>query len=154
MDEVRRKMARYCAYRERSSRETGKKLDEYGLIPEAKDRIMAYLMEEGFVDDLRFAKIYARGKFYHNHWGKRKILEGLKRHHIMEAYIREGMAEIDEKDYQSTVRKLVRKKCEEKKSGSLAQRKQKVASYLYSKGYAWDEFINILNDECKEDSTL
>ncbi len=147
-------MARYCVYRERSTWETEKKLDEYGLIPEAKDRIMAFLMTEGFVDDMRFAKIYARSKFVYHKWGRRKITIGLKKHRIIDTYVRQAMAEIDDESYKETIRELIRKKCEEKKRLPMAVRKQKVSSYLYSKGYVWDEFEKILKDECSENSPL
>ncbi len=149
VEEVKRLMARYCAYRERSSYETEKKLNEYGLIPEAKEEILAFLTEENFVDDLRFAKLYARSKFYQNRWGKRKIIQGLKKHRLTDYYIREALKEIDETGYKETIRKLMEKKRKTLENISPAEQKRKIYAYLMQKGYDYDEVTEIWENERK-----
>ena len=44
------------------------------------DGIVGQLMEEGMLNEERFAKAYVRGKYRQSHWGRRKIIQGLVSH--------------------------------------------------------------------------
>jgi regulatory protein len=145
-DDILNRMAAWCAYRDRSTAETERKLDEFNLLPEARDRILARLIEEDFLDDLRFARAYARGKFYHNRWGKQKIIHGLRQHRLTDYYIRQALTEIPDADYEETIRKLIRRKAESLSGLPPARQKQKISRYLYGKGYRYPEFKNILDE--------
>ncbi len=152
LKEIRIKIARYCAYRDRSVFETEKKLNEFNLHPEAKDHILAFLMVENFLNDERFAISYARGKFHQNKWGKRKIVEGLKQHKIMDFYIQKALSEIEEKDYKETIIKIIRKKMKEYQVKNAWELKNKIYRFLINKGYEANEFIDILENEIRTNS--
>jgi len=146
-DQILARMARFCAYRDRSTREVERKLDEYRLLPEARDRILAYLIQENFLDDERFARSYARGKFYQNAWGKRKIIQGLRAHGLTEYFIEKGLEEIPDEDYTAQIRRLI-----EKKAGQFpaerppGEKKARISRYLYQKGYTYDDFKTFLDE--------
>ena len=146
VEEVKKKMARYCAYRDRSYFETEQKLKSYGLIPAAEDEIMAFLMQENFIDDERFARMYVRGKFYNKKWGKQKILQGLKQHRITETYINRAMQEIDEADYRRTMENLIRNKTAQLKESDPWILRKKLSAYMHAKGYTYEEFKEIIDD--------
>ena len=64
VNEIRDKMAKYCAYQDRCQWEVEQKFYDFNLIPEARDEIMIYLIQQNFLNEERFAKSFARGKFY------------------------------------------------------------------------------------------
>ncbi len=144
IDEVKQKMARYCAYQERSHYQVEKKLREMGMIPEAIDAVMLFLIREGFLNEERFARAYVRGKFYQKHWGKQKIIQGLKQHQIHANLIVKALNEIDDADYQTTIKTLIEKKSRHMPE-IFYQNKQKIARYLLQKGYKYEEFSDILS---------
>ena len=146
IDEVKQKMARYCAYQERSHYQVEKKLREMGMIPEAIDAIMLFLIQEGFLNEERFARTYVRGKFYQNRWGKQKIIMGLKQHQIHPNLITTALTEIDNADYQQTIKDLIEKKKMSLPDENSYQTKQKIVRYLAQKGFKYDEFSNLLFD--------
>jgi len=147
-DEILARMARYCAYRDRSTWEVERKLDEYRLLPEARDRILAYLIEENFLDDERFARSYARGKFYQKGWGKRKIIDGLRKHRLPEYFIRKALEEIDPEDYRAALCKWIdRKWANLPPEIPLGEKRMKTARFLYQKGFAYDEFKDCLDEK-------
>ncbi len=146
IDEVKQKMARYCAYQERSHYQVEKKLREMGMIPEAIDAIMLFLIKENFLNEERFARAYVRGKFYQNRWGKQKIIQGLKQHQIHANLIATALTEIDEADYQTTIKELIEKKRRSLSDKATYQAKQKIIRYLVQKGYRFDEFGDILSE--------
>jgi regulatory protein len=135
-------MERYCAYQERSHYQVEQKLYGMGMIPEATDVIVLHLIQENFLNEERFAKAYVRGKFYQKKWGKLKIVQGLKQHRIHHKLIEKALQEIDEDDYQQTIRQLIEKQ-QKIKSDTFAG-KQKIARYLKQKGYRFDEFNSLL----------
>ena len=144
IDEVKQKMARYCAYQERSHYQVEKKLREMGMIPEAIDAIMLFLIQESFLNEERFARAYVRGKFYQNKWGKQKIINGLKQHRIHQNLIQSALSEIDENDYQQTVKELIEKKKKQLPAHNSYQIKQKIVRYLIQKGYDYETFAEWL----------
>ena len=88
------KAADYCAYQERSQQEVRDKLYGYGLHHDEVEENLSELITQGYLNEERFAKAYAGGKFRIKGWGKRKILQGLKQHRISEYCIMKGF-EID-----------------------------------------------------------
>jgi regulatory protein len=143
-------MARYCAFRDRSTYEVEKKLDEYGVIPEVKDEIIAFLMQENFLDDERFARSFARGKFRIKGWGKRKIVNELKKYRLSDYYIEKALEEIETGEYYAKIKELIAKKIKESDFENGFTAKQKIYRYLLQKGYAPEDFSDILNDEIKQ----
>ncbi len=145
IDEVKQKMARYCAYQERSHYQVEKKLRDMGMIPEAIDAIMLFLIQEGFLNEERFARAYVRGKFYQNQWGKLKIIKGLKQHQIHPNLITTALTEIDDADYQQTIKDLIEKKKKSLPDNKSYQTKQKTIRYLVQKGFLYEDFIELIH---------
>ena len=76
------KMKKYCSYQERSHADVNKKLYELQLDAELRDEITYELIQQNFLNEERFARAIVRGKFRMNDWGKIKIKQQLKQHHI------------------------------------------------------------------------
>ena len=57
------KAEHYCAYQERSQQEVRDKLYEWGLWPDAVENIISELIGGNYLNEERFAKAYAQGKF-------------------------------------------------------------------------------------------
>ena len=103
VEEVKRKLEHYCVYQDRCHKEVEQKLNEYNLIPQAKDLILLHLLEHNFLNEERFAKSFARGKFRIKKWGKPRIVRELKFRSISEYNIKTALKEIDEKEYIQTL---------------------------------------------------
>ncbi len=102
------KLARYCAYQERCRQEVRLKLSGLGVRGAAETaRWIDRLEAEGFLNENRFARAYCRGKFRQNHWGRRKIIMGLRAKGISAGDVADGLSEIDESDYESTGRAVL-----------------------------------------------
>ncbi|GGX07874.1 regulatory protein RecX [Aquimarina muelleri] len=108
--EAMRKMERYCAYQERCHKEIEDKLYTMKLIPEAKEKIILHLLEHNFLNEERFAKAFARGKFSIKKWGKQRITQELKIRQISAYNITSALKEIPETDYLETFHTLAEKK--------------------------------------------
>ncbi|MTI20611.1 RecX family transcriptional regulator, partial [Fulvivirga sp. RKSG066] len=110
VNEALTKLARYCAYQERSQVQVRQKLYELGLYSDEVEEVIVKLITDDFVNEERFARSYAGGKFRLKKWGRIKILEGLKQHQISNYCVKKAMAEIDDSDYMQTLCEIIDKK--------------------------------------------
>lgn len=143
--EVRDKMAAYCAYQDRCHWEVERKLHEYQLIPEAKGEILLYLLQNNFLNEERFARSFARGKFYQKSWGKIKITVELKKRDVPAKLIENALCEINETDYIQTIQRLIAKKSAVLNEVNMFKKKQKITRYLLQKGYAYGDIVEYVN---------
>jgi regulatory protein len=146
-DEVKQKMVNYCVYQDRCHFEVEQKMLEYMLIPEAKDEILLYLMSENYLNEERFARSYARGKFYIKGWGKNKIKMYLQQKRISDKLINTSFEEINEKDYQEKLISLIDKNTIDNKGLIGFSKTQKLIKLLISKGYEYSLILDILDEK-------
>lgn len=136
-----------CAYQERCQQEMRDKLYEWGLFPEAVESIIAKLITDNFLNEERFAKAFAGGKFRIKKWGRVKIKIELKKRKISDYCIRKGMEEISDRDYMKTLKELIAKKMKENPKGLLRARQYKAAQYAISRGFEGDVVWDVLKSE-------
>ena len=135
---AREKIQAYCAYQERCHMEVKMKLKSWGLIQEAIDLLIVELIQYNFLNEERYARSFARGKFRIKKWGKIKIRTALKKRDVYFKCIDLAMLEIDDKTYLNTLKKLLQKKNDILKETNLYKRKIKLISYLVTRGYEYD----------------
>lgn len=135
VDEIKRKLEQYCVYQDRCHKEVEQKMREYNLIPEAKEMILLSLLQDNFLNEERFAKSFARGKFRIKHWGKQRIVRELKFRDISSYNIKTALKEIDEQDYLKTIYSITEKRNEAISEPNIYKRKRKLIDFLMRKGY-------------------
>jgi regulatory protein len=133
-----------CAYQERCQQEMREKLYEWGLYSNDVENIIANLVTDNYLNEERFAKAYAGGKFRIKKWGRVKIKLELKKRKISDYCIKKGMQEIDDSDYIKTLKEIIAKKSKEIKGGKVQVRNYKIAQYAYSRGFESDLVWDIL----------
>lgn len=137
-DEALEKMRKYCAYQERCHQEARYKLVALGVKGETLEKILGQLIEEGFLDEERFARSYARGKFRQNLWGKQKIVLELTRRQIGSYLQKKAMEEIDDKDYRDALIELLRKKKESFHRFPEAEQRIRLFKFALQRGFEAD----------------
>lgn len=129
------KLQQYCVYQDRSHAEVRKKLIALEIYGDDLEEVMSALIQEKYLDELRYAKSYARGKFYQKKWGRKKIKLNLTRNQVSDYCIRKAMEEIEEEDYLETLHGLMQKKIDLCRSESMYVCIQKAQQYCIQKGY-------------------
>lgn len=117
-------MEHYCAYQERCHKEVTEKLKHMNMIPEAIDQILGHLIQENYLNEERFAKAFARGKFGIKKWGANRIVRELKFRDISAYNIKSALAEIQHEDYLETFDELARKRLDQIKEKNPLKRKK------------------------------
>jgi regulatory protein len=134
---ILQKAASYCAYQERTQDEVRKRLQKWGVWGDEANEIIAELIAMNYLSEERFAKTYAGGKFRIKNWGRVRIKQELSRRGLTDYTIRQGMAEIPEGTYESTLQDLLTKKLatlRRTETDSL-KLKQKLVRFGLGRGY-------------------
>lgn len=134
-EQALQRLERYCAYQDRCHQEVERKLRELGMHGADRDAILLHLIEEGFLDEERFARSFVRGKFRMKGWGRSRLLRELKARDISDYCIRRALTEIDEAEYRETVAAQLRKKWDQLAGEPPLQRRQKLYRWALGRGY-------------------
>ena len=140
------KAQQYCAYQERSHKEVRDKLYSYGLYKKDVEEILTQLITSGFLNEERFAKAFAGGKFRMKKWGRKKIENELKLKGIGKRCIEIGLNEIDPSEYRKTLTDLIVKKGRQTTEDNPFKKKNKIAVFAIGKGYEPDLVWKTLTD--------
>lgn len=141
------KLKQYCSYQERCHAEVKEKLFTYGVYKNDADEIISKLIEENYLNEERFALMFAGGKFRIKHWGKVKIKNELKQKGISDYCLKKALAAIDKDAYQKTLYKLAELKLKTLKSEkNIFIKKRKLQDHLLMKGYEADLVRTIVNE--------
>jgi len=137
-DLVTKKMELFCAYQERCHQDVENKLRSMNIGFQIKENVMLHLLENDFLNEERFAKAFARGKFRIKKWGKERIIRELKFKRISEYNIITALNEIDENEYYITFNELSIKRFSEIKESNKYKKRKKLADYLLYRGWETD----------------
>lgn len=135
LTEAKRKLEHYCVYQDRCHEEVTAKLKDMRMIPIAIDDVIGHLIEHNFLNEERFAKSFARGKFNIKHWGRNRIVRELKFRHISEYNIKTALKEFTEEDYYTKLNYLATKKLDSITETNVYKKRKKLADYLLYRGW-------------------
>ena len=150
LDEAQKLLENYCAYQERCHKEVIDKLKKMRMIPEAIDIIVVHLITHNFLNEERFAKAFARGKFRIKKWGKNRIVRELKFRQVSNYSIESALKEIDLDDYYNTLHELTLKRIAQVNEKNFYKKKKKVADYLFYRGWESNLVYDKLNELIKK----
>lgn len=129
------KAKHYCAYQERSHTEVKEKLYSFGLRKTDVETILSQLIEENYLNEERYARQFAGGKFRMKKWGRVKIVHELKQKRVSSYNINKALEEIDEAQYRATAEKLALEKWNRQKKDQHMIRQMKTQQFLLQKGF-------------------
>lgn len=137
----------FCAYQERTQQEVRERLKEWSVWGDDAEEVIAELIQQNYLNEERFARSFAGGKFRVKGWGKRKIKQHLQQRGISGYNLDQAMKEIGANDYRETLSALLAKKRQTLRDDNPLVIKQKLVRYALSKGYESDLVFSVLGDE-------
>ena len=143
--EVLIKAANFCAYQERTHKEVRNKLYELEIIGDESEAIITWLIENNYLNEERFARLFAGSKFRQKKWGRIKIRQELKMRGVSDYCLKAGMSEIDGDDYMVTLQEIIEKKSKDIKDSNKLIIKQKLVKFALSRGFENDLVFDIVS---------
>lgn len=133
-----------CARSEKSKADIQKKLHDWQIPNADIEKIIELLIQDKFIDELRFAEYFVRDKFRFNKWGRIKITYALKQKQIPQSTINQAMSEINEQEYRENIKHELIKKQKSIKNTDDSKQKEKLIRFAQSRGYEIDISLGII----------
>jgi regulatory protein len=131
-------LAALCAQAEHCQHEMLEKMRRWELPEEEQARVMQRLISERYVDDERYARAFVKDKVRYNKWGRRKVEQALWQKHIDEDIRQRVLDEVDDEEYLSVLRPLLKQKHKSTKANSDYELNQKLVRFAISRGFTYD----------------
>lgn len=136
--------ASLCSASEHCIADITEKLTRWGIPPAQADDIIDHLLDEKYIDEVRYAEAYARDKMRFSHWGRMKIRMMLRTQHIPDPLIRSALDALDPQEYADVARQVIGAKARSVgDTGDYATR-AKVIRFALQRGFEMDEIERVL----------
>ncbi len=127
---------RLCSKGEKCTDDIHKKLLQWGLEKQNISSIIEQLKKERFIDDERFALLFAQSKVRQNKWGKIKIAYAMKQKNLPGDVINKSLKNIDYQEYKNILANELQKKFHSLQHIEDAYKiKKKLIQYALNKGF-------------------
>ena len=136
-----------CASAEHCSYEMREYLRRWEATDAEQDRILHYLEKEKYIDDERYCRSFVKDKIRYNKWGERKINQALYMKQIPRELRRKVLAEVDDNDYLTVLRPLLKNKDKTIKTDSEYERNGRLIQFALSRGFTMDLIRQCVDDE-------
>lgn len=147
-------LAAACSRAEHCTGEIILKLDRWGIAPDARQRIVDYLVANKYVDDLRYARMFVRDKLKFNKWGRRKIAEAMWQKRVPSDIQEEALADISDEEYAEILLPLLKAKAPSVKARNDYEWAMKLMKFAVGRGFdthiirrCLDEMGTIVEDD-------
>ena len=136
---------RYCSGAEHCCQEVRAMLERHKAESEDIDRILKHLVKEGYIDESRYARAFVHDKVRFAKWGRIKIAQALWQKRIPQDIADEALADIDEDEYMTALKDVVKSKCRVAKGTDEYERKMKTMKTVCGRGYEPSLASKVLN---------
>ena len=132
------KLSALCARAEHSSGEMLEKMRRWQLSEDARERVLDRLIDEKFVDDERFARLFVREKIRFDRWGRRKIEQALYQKGVASDISHRVLDEVDDEAYVAELKKLIAAKRRSVQAESDYEMRAKLTKYALGRGFGYN----------------
>ena len=144
--EIENKIKIYCSYQDRCHKDVVLKLKDFNIDNKGKNEIISNLIKENYLNESRFCKSFARGKFRIKNWGRIKIKNELKLRDISSYNISLALKEIDDKDYIEKLDSIFKKKLSSLGNINVNIKRKKIFSFLKYRGWENNLIFEKINE--------
>lgn len=139
-------LKRYCAYQERCHAEVISKMEQLKVPYTKHDELIAALISENYLNEERFAKLYAVSKLRQKSWGLRRIKMGLKERGVSTYCVEIALKSIDQIEYSEILKDSATKKSDSIHEPDPWIKQQKLSDYLIRKGFEPERVWKIVKE--------
>jgi regulatory protein len=143
------RLAAYCSRTERCKDDIFRKMEHWNLPAEDQKKLIQYLQQEKFLDEVRYCRAFVHDKQHYNGWGSYKIGYELKKKHLPDTLIREALQAIDPEENREQLRRLLTHKRKTVKGENETEIKQKLIRFAAGKGFSLEDIEAILKKTSK-----
>ena len=150
-EKVKSDALRLLSVRPRSVEELRGRLKLKKHSAEDIDAVLELLKKQGFLDDEKFAKLFAGSKTGSNSVGRRQLQRDLKKKGVSSRVIEETLSNLPDYDEKEAVRKLATARFRQVADLPPEKQKARLFGFLQRRGFSSDAIFSVLSELIKED---
>ena len=139
-----------CATTEYCLSDWRKKFLAKGLTPAEAETVLNRLVDEGFINETRYARAFVHDKAHYDRWGALKIRQALALKRIPAEATEEALQEISREWWGNTLLDLLRQKRRSIKAASPFEERQKLLRFAAGRGFEPGLIYEAVNALCGE----
>ena len=132
------KLSTICAQAEHCTFEMTEKMRRWGISDSMQSRVIKQLIDEKFIDDERYCRLFVREKIKFNKWGRRKVEQALFAKRINHETIQQVLNDIEDEDYLMVLRPLLKNKRRQLKPMTPYEATNRLVRFALSRGFTMD----------------
>ena len=140
------RMANLCARREYCVFDIETKLKRYDLDKETIENIIAHLIKEKYIDEVRYTRGFIKDKIRFNRWGKTKIEYALRQKRVPEEIVTEAFLEYTDEELNNSLQDLLQAKWKTIKGDSDYERRNKLIRFGLSRGFDMNNILKCIKN--------
>ena len=138
------RMANLCARREYCVFDIETKLKRYDLDKETIENIIAHLIKEKYIDEVRYTRGFIKDKIRFNRWGKTKIEYALRQKRVPEEIVTEAFLEYTDEELNNSLQDLLQAKWKTIKGDSDYEKRNKLIRFGLSRGFDMNNVLKCI----------
>ncbi len=146
-------LQRLCARAEKAEEDARRLMRGWGLDEADRERVLAQLVRDRFIDDARYADAFVREKMRLSGWGEFKIRAALQRKKIAKTVIDNALSQADRSGMADRLRQQMERKARTVKYTTPYELKTKLIRYGLSLGYEYETVLETTAAMVKEADT-
>ncbi|MEZ5011402.1 MAG: regulatory protein RecX [Bacteroidales bacterium] len=136
-----------CSRSEQCKSDMLARIERWGVTDrDGQNQIIKELVDNGFIDETRYARAYVSEKFRFNHWGRVKLKVMLRAKGIENQVIDLALSEMDPDEYFGILKSELIKKKSSVKASNLFDLKGKLMRFAQGKGFETDLVFRALSE--------
>ena len=133
--EMKTRAEAYCSAAEHCRSEVRAMLERHGAEKPDIERILDYLVKEGFIDESRYARAFVHDKVRFAKWGRGKIAQALWQKRVPQDVAEKAISSIDDEEYMTALKDVVKSKYRTMKGETEYECKMKTMKSVCTRGY-------------------
>lgn len=146
------KMQKWCAQRERSSRDCTDKMQRLGLSASSAFALLEQLQADDFQNDERYTEAFVSGHIKIKRWGPHKITAHLRANGLSTALINAQLNTVAATVHFENLKHLLQHKYPDASVLSDMKEKQKAMRYAQQRGFGSETIFTVLDEITAEQS--
>lgn len=134
-----------CNRAERCTDEVRRKLLRLGVSAADTEAVIERLTAARYIDDARFARLYARDRVEYAGWGRRKIAAALAVRRIPRQAINEALDALDQEIYLARLRDIVARRRRSLPDADTYEGRTRIFRHAASRGFEPQLIIDAIN---------
>lgn len=140
------KLEKFCAYQDRCRSEVIQKMRRIQVPETYWSSLLKRLEDQKFIDEHRFAMMFARSKFSQKGWGPERVRIELQRRNINMELIEEALRQINVNESMDKLKAILVKYRRTVKSRDSYELRMKMLRHALAKGYTFADANKVLKD--------